>query len=559
MTVSSGYKHLHKPNIEKKILVTAALPYANGDIHLGHLVEYLQADFWVRFLKMQEDTDVIFLCADDTHGTPIMLRAQRDNISLEELIANVQERHIKDFSDFKIQFDHYSSTNSETNHELCNMVYKKMKDNQCLEKRKIRQAFSEKDQMFLPDRFIQGSCPRCSAKDQYGDSCSECGATYSPLDLKDARSTISGDKVVSKESEHIFFSLKPFQNFLSEWAKEHTSKEVFNKLKEWLEAGLKDWDISRDPPYFGFQIPETNDKYFYVWVDAPIGYIAATEEWCQKNKRKYQDYWVSENSEIYHFIGKDIIYFHTLFWPAMLKTAGFRVPDFIFVHGFLTVNGEKMSKSKGTFINAREYLNFLDPLYLRYYFASKLSPSIDDIDLNLEHFTGSVNSYLIGKITNLGSRSIQMLEKHFKSKIGKISGEGIAIIDKVISKGNEIAQYYYQREFAKAMQSIREIADNANQFFDEKAPWRTVKEDNQGTHAVLSIVVNIFRIIIIYLKPVLPDYASKVEKLFQEDPFYWSSAQETLEDHKLQPFQHLLQKIDPRSVQKLIEASKENI
>ena len=550
---------MHNPNIEKKILVTAALPYANGDIHLGHLVEYLQADFWVRFLKMQENSDVIFLCADDTHGTPIMLRAQKDNIPPEKLITMTQERHIEDFSDFEIKFDHYSSTHSEVNRELCNMIYKKMKENQCLRKRKINQAFSEKDQMFLPDRFIQGNCPQCSAADQYGDSCNECGATYSPLDLKNARSTISGDKVVSRESEHIFFSLKPFQGFLSEWAKEHTSKKVFNKLKEWLEADLKDWDISRDPPYFGFQIPEEDNKYFYVWVDAPIGYITATEEWCRKNKRQYQDYWASDNSEIYHFIGKDIVYFHTLFWPAMLKNADFHTPDFIFVHGFLTINGEKMSKSKGTFISAREYLHFLEPSYLRYYFASKLSSSIDDIDLNLEHFANSVNSDLIGKITNLGSRSIQMLEKHFESTIGKISEENISIIDKIQSKENKIVQYYYQREFTKVIRSVREIAENANQFFDEKAPWKTVKEDEQSAHAVLSTVVNIFRIMIIYLKPVLPSYASKVEKLFQEEPYLWSSAQEKLEDHKLKPFQHLLKRADPVSIQKLIEASKENL
>ena len=546
------------PNLEKKILVTAALPYANGDIHIGHLVEYLQADFWVRFLKMQENSDVIFLCADDTHGTPIMLKAQRDNISPEELIARIQERHIQDFSDFEIKFDHYSSTNSKINQELCNMIYQKMKENQCLKKKKIKQAFSEKDQMFLPDRFVRGNCPKCSAPDQYGDSCSECGATYSPLELKNAKSVISGDKVISKDSQHIFFSLKPFQEFLRQWAQEHTSKEIFNKLKEWFDDDLRDWDISRDPPYFGFQIPEENDKYFYVWVDAPVGYITATEEWCRKNKRRYQDYWVSEDSEIYHFIGKDIVYFHTLFWPAMLKNAGFHIPNFIFVHGFLTVNGEKMSKSKGTFINAREYLNFLEPSYLRYYFASKLSSSIDDIDLNLDHFIGSVNSNLIGKVTNLGSRSIQMLQKHFESTLGNLAEEGISIIHQARSKEKEIAQFYYQRRFTKAIQLIRGIADQANQYFDEKAPWKTIQEDKQSAQQTLSIVINLFRIIVIYLKPILPAYAIKVERLFQEPPFNWSSAQKNLENHKLRPFEHLLKKVDSKSIQKLLALSKQS-
>ena len=548
---------MNKPDIGKKILVTAALPYANGDIHLGHLVEYLQADFWVRFLKMQPDCDVIFLCADDTHGTPIMLKAQKDDITPEKLIAETQKRHIKDFSDFEIKFDHYSSTNANLNRKFCNMIYEKMKQNQCLKKRKINQAFSEQDQMFLPDRFILGNCPVCSAPDQYGDSCNECGSAYSPQDLKNARSAISGDKIIFKESEHIFFSTKKFTNFLSQWVHKHTAKEISNKLAEWFKAGLKDWDISRDPPYFGFNIPDEDNKYFYVWVDAPIGYITATEEWCQKNKRRYQDYWEGNNSQIYHFIGKDIVYFHTLFWPAMLKNADLKTPDFVFVHGFLTVNGEKMSKSKGTFINARDYLTFFEPSYLRYFLASKLAPSIDDIDLNLEHFINSVNSDLIGKITNLGSRSIQMLEKNFESKTGRIPQANISIINKAQSKAGKIAEYYYNREFAKVVQSIREITDEANQFFDEQAPWKKIKEDRQATHAILSVVVNIFRIIAIYLKPILPAYVTKVEKLFQDVPYDWASAQKKLEDHKLQPFQPLLKRVELKSLEKLVEISKE--
>ena len=414
-----------------RVLVTAALPYANGDIHLGHLVEYLQADFWVRFLKMYDNQEVIYLCADDTHGTPIMLKAREKGISPEELIDWFKKRHCKDFSDFEIDFDHYSSTNSALNRELCEKFYIEMKNNDLLETKNISQAYSEKDNMFLPDRFVIGVCPQCSAEDQYGDSCEECGSTHTPLELKNARSRISGDTIVAKKSEHIFFKLEPFREFLKKWVCQHTQTEVYNKLKEWFDKPLKNWDISRDAPYFGFPIPGASGKYFYVWVDAPLGYISATKEWCAQQSGTYLDYW-SENcsSEIYHFIGKDIVYFHALFWPAMLKNAKLKTPTKIFVHGFLTVNGEKMSKSKGTFINARTYLENFDPSYLRYYFASKLSSKIEDIDLNLEHFVSSVNSELIGKITNLGSRSMKMLERHFDNNLGDLNSAGLSLLKK---------------------------------------------------------------------------------------------------------------------------------
>ncbi len=539
-----------------KILVTTALPYANGDIHMGHLLEYLQADFWVRYLKMKEENEVLFICADDTHGTPIMLSAKKENISPQELIKKNQEKHIQDFNDFDIRFDHYSSTHSEINRKFCHLFYKKMKENNCIELKEVSQAYSVKDKIFLPDRFVRGTCPKCGAKDQYGDSCSECGATYSPLDMKEARSIISGDKPIEKKSKHVFFRLKLFHDFLRKWAKERTSPQVFNKLKEWLEGELKDWNISRDAPYFGFEIPDMDHKYFYVWLDAPLGYISSTEEWCLKNKKNYEDFWCSKESEIIHFIGKDIIYFHTLFWPAMLKNADFNTPTKIFVHGFLTINGEKMSKSKGTFINARTYLNHLSPDYLRFYFACKISSSMEDIDLNFDDFMYKVNSDLIGKIINLGSRVCKMLNKYFDGLLGVVDKEGLKIIQNALKGKEKIFTLYQEREFTKVMKFIRDLADEGNRFLDEKSPWKYIKTDPIKAKPILTSGLNIFRVICILLKPILPSIGEKVEKLFNEKPYTWKSLDHLLEDHKIENYEHLLAKMEVDNIQSILNESK---
>jgi methionyl-tRNA synthetase len=403
--------HINKKKHDKrKILVTSALPYANGDIHIGHLVEYLQTDFWVRYQKMRGN-ECLYMCADDTHGTPVMISANKLGITPEELISEYHKRHMEDFTDFQITFDNYYSTNSPENRELSETIFAHMQENGHVDKRAVKQNYCENDRMFLPDRFVTGTCPRCGSEDQYGDSCDVCSSTYSSFELVDAKCTLCGVPPVAKESEHLFFVLNNFRDFLVDWVKTHTPEEVKNKLQEWLKQDLRDWDISRDAPYFGFEIPGYKNKYFYVWVDAPIGYMSATKNWCEKNGRDFAEFWKDTDTELYHFIGKDIIYFHTLFWPAMLHNSAFRTPDQVFVHGFLTINGEKMSKSKGTFIKARTYLDHLEPLYLRYYYACKLTSSMDDIDLNFDDFVQRVNSDLIGKITNLASRGAQMLNK----------------------------------------------------------------------------------------------------------------------------------------------------
>ncbi len=541
---------------KNKVLVTAALPYANGDIHLGHLVEYLQADIWVRFLKMYPDSDVIYLCADDTHGTPIMIKAREKKVLPEDIIHEFKKKHLRDFIDFEIHFDHYSSTHSKLNQKLCEELYSKMDKNDLLEKKNISQAYSKKDKMFLPDRFVIGNCPKCFADDQYGDSCSECSSTYTPLELKNARSRISGDKIITKNSQHIFFKLEYFREFLKTWVPVHTQTQVYNKLKEWLKKPLKDWDISRDAPYFGFLIPGYTDKYFYVWVDAPLGYIAATQEWCAQKSKNYLDYWSKDSpSAIYHFIGKDIIYFHALFWPAMLKNADLKTPTKIFAHGFLTVNGEKMSKSKGTFINARTYLDILDPSYLRYYFASKLNSGIDDIDLNLQDFVSSVNSELIGKITNLGSRSMKILEKSFNNKLSQLDSKSLLFIQEIRMHEKNILQCYYNRDFGKVVQIIRELSDKGNRFFDKEAPWKNIKSDPKAAHQVVSIVVNVFRLLVIFIKPILPSYSTKVNNFFNEDSYTWKSLHDVLETCEIHSYSHLLKRLQIDHVENLLRAN----
>lgn len=544
-----------KEDKKEKILVTSALPYANGDIHIGHLVEYLQTDFWVRFQKMKGN-ECLYMCAADTHGTPVMITSRALGITPEELIEKNHKKHVEDFSDFEVQFDNYYTTNSPENKEFSEEIYSHMKANGHIESRFIKQLYCEKDEMFLPDRFVIGTCPRCGAENQYGDSCDKCSATYSSSELKNPGCALCGTKPIEKESEHLFFKLNHFKEFLKEWVKDHTSKEVTNKLHEWLKDDLRDWDISRDAPYFGFPIPSKEGKYFYVWVDAPIGYMSSTKNWCTKNNRDFNEFWKDPDSKLYHFIGKDIVYFHTLFWPAMLHNAGYKTPDGVFVHGFLTVNGEKMSKSKGTFINARTYLDHLEPLYLRYYYACKLSSSMDDIDLNFDDFVTRVNAELIGKITNLASRGVQMLNK-IDSALGTVPEEGKALIQKAQEIANTISGFYENRDFSKAIIEIRSLADMANRYFDQKKPWETIKTDPETTRGILTTVINIFRIIAVFLKPVLPSYCQKVENLMGEGPFNWDSHKIILENHRLKHFKHLAKRVAAKDVDKMIEASKE--
>lgn len=538
---------------DRSIIVTAALPYANGEIHLGHLVEYLQADYWTRFQKMR-GKDCRYFCADDTHGTPIMVAARQKGITPEDLIAASKERHLKDFTDFNIQFDNFASTNTETNKELCASIFTSMKEEGHIDVRPIKQAYCEHDKMFLPDRFIKGTCPKCGAEDQYGDSCDSCGATYGTTELKDAACSICGNTPTEKESDHLFFKLNDFKDYLQNWLKENTSTEVANKMLEWFDEDLRDWDISRDAPYFGFEIPGYPEKYFYVWVDAPVGYMASAKDWSKENSRDFAEYW--NNSDIYHFIGKDIVYFHTLFWPAMLKASGWNSPKNVFVHGMLTVNGVKMSKSKGTFVNARTYLNHLDPSFLRYYYACKFNSSMEDVDLNLDDFAQRVNSDLVGKITNLASRGAQMLGKKIDGKMGELDPAASDIISKAQAQSEDIAKLYEAREFSKAIRLIREIADEANRYFDEKAPWKMIKEDVEATRKVLTSTLNIFRILSIYLKPILPEYTKKVEALFGESDYQWNDVQTLLSNHEIGAYEHLATRVDPKKVAAMVEDSK---
>jgi len=547
---------------DRKLLVTSALPYANGPIHLGHLVEYIQTDIWTRFQK-QRGHECYFVCADDTHGTPIMLRADAEGITPEELIARVQKEHLADFSDFDIIFDNYHSTHSQENKELSALIYQRLKETGHIDSAEISQAYDPIKKMFLPDRFIKGQCPKCKAPDQYGDSCEVCGATYSPTELINAVSVISGEKPIEKKSLHYFFKLADFTEMLKEWtAADHLQPEVTNKLSEWLEHGLQKWDISRDAPYFGFEIPDAPGKYFYVWLDAPIGYMASFKNLCDKTSLNFDEFWGKDSTaELYHFIGKDIIYFHALFWPAMLSGANFRTPTAIFAHGFLTVNGEKMSKSRGTFIKARTYLEHLNPEYLRYYFAAKLNGGIDDIDLSFDDFTQRVNSDLIGKVVNIASRCSGFIKKRFSGKLSATCSEP-ELFQEFIAANQQIASLYEQREFGKAMREIMALADKANQYIDEKKPWLIAKEEDKDTelHEVCSMGINLFRLLITYLKPVLPTLSRNAENFLNIDDQLWPTEQTTpLLDHSINPFKPLMTRVEKEKIDAVVEASKEDL
>ncbi|HLD13503.1 MAG TPA: methionine--tRNA ligase [Burkholderiales bacterium] len=550
---------------KRKILVTSALPYANGPIHLGHLVEYIQTDIWVRFQKLRGH-ECHYVCADDTHGTPVMLRAQQDGVTPEQLIERMHTEHVRDFADFGVAFDNYYSTHSPENRDLATLIYKKLKAQGHIAKRTIKQAFDPIKQMFLPDRFIKGECPRCGAPNQYGDSCEVCGATYAPTELKNAVSALSGAKPVEKESEHYFFKLGDFEDTLRTWlfpditAPRHVQPEVANKLDEWFNAGLQDWDISRDAPYFGFEIPDAPGKYFYVWLDAPIGYMASFKNLCARNKLDFNDFWGKDaKAELYHFIGKDILYFHALFWPAMLEGAGFRKPSAIFAHGFLTVNGQKMSKSRGTFITARTYLDHLNPEYLRYYFAAKLGPRVEDIDLSLDDFTQRINSNLVGKYVNIAARSAGFISQQFGGRLGQMVNP--ALVREVQVAANAIAAHYENREFGEAMRHIMVLADKVNAYVDQEKPWVLAKDPAQSEHLqrVCTTNLNLFRLLTLYLKPVLPRLAENVERFLNIPPLVWENAASTLTNHTINPYQHLATRVDMKVTETMLEASKESL
>jgi methionyl-tRNA synthetase len=549
-------------NTPRKILITSALPYANGPIHIGHLVEYIQTDIWSRFQKMRGH-QCLYVCADDAHGTPIMLRARQEGIAPETLIARVAEEHQADFADFRIGFDNYHSTHSPENQVCANTIYERNRDGGHIAKRTITQAFDPVEQMFLPDRFIKGTCPKCGAEDQYGDNCEVCGASYSPAELKNPVSAVSGAVPEQRESDHYFFKLADFETMLKEWTGAgHVQNEVSNKLGEWFEAGLQEWDISRDAPYFGFEIPDHPGKYFYVWLDAPIGYMASFRNLCDKTEGlDFDAYWSPESqTELYHFIGKDIIYFHTLFWPAMLHGAGFRTPNAVFAHGFLTVDGSKMSKSRGTFIKARTYLDHLNPEYLRYYFAAKLGSGVDDIDLNLEDFAARVNSDLVGKVVNIASRCAGFISKRFAGCIADQVSEQ-TLFDEFVTAGETIAGHYEKREYSRAVREIMALADKANQYIDERKPWVVAKQEGKDAElqAICSDGLNLFRLLIGYLRPILPGTAEMAEGFLQIDPLSWEQLATPLRGHGIGKFTPLMTRVDPKQIEAMLEHSKEDL
>ena len=548
---------------KRKILVTSALPYANGPIHLGHLVEYIQTDIWVRFQKMRGH-ECWYVCADDTHGTPVMLRAEKEGVTPEQLIARMNAEHQRDFAGFHVAFDNYYSTHSEETRRYAEDIYNKLNQAGLIEARTIEQFYDPVKEMFLPDRFIKGECPKCHAKDQYGDSCEVCGTTYAPTDLINPYSAVSGAAPVRKQSEHYFFKLGAQAEFLKEWTRSGTLQpEAANKMAEWFEAGLSDWDISRDAPYFGFEIPGAPGKYFYVWLDAPVGYMGSFQNLCDKRGLDFDAYWKKDSkAELYHFIGKDILYFHALFWPAMLRAAGYRTPTKISAHGFLTVDGQKMSKSRGTFITAESYLKQgLNPEWLRYYFAAKLNGTMEDIDLSFEDFVARVNSDLVGKYINIASRTASFITKYFEGHLTStdiFTKESVAVIGAVEIE-EEVCAAYEQRDFGKAVRLIMSYADKINHYFDSKKPWELAKDPEQRAqlHVICSQCMEWFFRITIFLKPILPSLAQQVEKLFGVPELRWAHLA-TRPTH-IHAFQHLMTRIDPKQIEALVSANRESL
>jgi len=541
----------------RKILVTSALPYANGPIHLGHLVEYIQTDIWSRFQRLRGQS-CYYVCADDAHGTPIMLRAQQDGITPEALIEATKKEHEADFSDFQIRFDNYYTTHSDENKTFASDIYLKLRDEGHITTRTIKQAYDSEADMFLPDRFIKGTCPKCGTEDQYGDNCEACGATYDPTDLIDPVSVISGSTPVEKDSEQYFFKLSDFSDMLKDWTHAgHVQSEIYNKLDDWFEDGLQDWDISRNAPYWGFEIPEAPGKYFYVWMDAPMGYMASFKNLCDRDRISFDDYWNEDykDTELYHFIGKDIARFHTLFWPAVLEGSGYRKPTAVYCHGFLTVNGKKMSKSRGTFIMARTYLNHLKPEYLRYYYATKLSSGIDDIDLNLEDFMQRVNSDLVGKVVNIASRCAGFIKKKFDDRLSAELPDP-ELYQAMVNTGEDIAKHYENREYSKAVREIMSLADSANVYIDENKPWVLAKEEGQedNVQKICTQGINMFRVLMTYLKPILPEIAEKSEA-FLNSELMWHNLDIPLVNHSINKFKPLITRIEREQIDSMLEES----
>ena len=543
---------------KRRILVTSALPYANGELHLGYMLETIQTDIWVRFQKMMGN-ECHYVCADDAHGTPIMLKANEMGIEPETLIEQVKIRHQADLDDFHIDFSQYHSTHSEENREISELIYNRLNDSGYIKKRVISQAFDPEKEMFLPDRYIKGECPKCGADDQYGDNCEVCGATYSTTEIKNARSVMSGATPIEKDSEHYFFDLPQFENKLKDWTKAgHLQEQVSNKLAEWFEQGLQQWDISRDSPYFGFKIPGTEDKYFYVWLDAPIGYMASFKKLCDNSELNFDEFFnKGSDTELYHFIGKDIVYFHALFWPATLMGSDFRTPNAVFAHGFLSVNGQKMSKSRGTFIQARTYLDNLDPEYLRYYYASKLTAKIDDIDLNLEDFKQRVNSDLVGKVVNIASRSASFVVKKYDKELSSDCVDK-DLYKEFVETGSNIAKHYEARNFNQAMRLIMKLADKANQYIDEKKPWQLAKVEGseREVHEITSLAINLFKVLMTYLKPVLPEMAKRSEEFLNIESLDWPDIETPLTCHKINNFKPLMTRIEDEQIDQMVESSR---
>ena len=547
-------------NIKRNMIVTSALPYANGSIHMGHLVEYIQTDIWVRYQKLKGH-NCFYICAADAHGTPIMIKADEEGIKPEDLVKRISKEQYNDLNDFGVNFDNFYSTHSPENQKLAEDIFKTLKKNNHIYTKEIEQAYDEEKKMFLPDRFIKGVCPKCKSEDQYGDACENCGATYNPSELIDPFSTLSSSKPVWKKSKHYFFKLNNFEKSLKEWIKQsNLHKSISNKLSEWFEAGLQDWDISRDEPYFGFKIPGESKKYFYVWLDAPIGYLASFLNFAEKNQIEYDSYFNSESEyELFHFIGKDIVYFHTLFWPAVLEGANIRKPTSVFAHGFLTINGKKMSKSRGTFINAKTYLNLLDPSFIRYYYAAKLGPSMEDIDLNTGDFVARVNSDLIGKLINIASRCSGFINKQFNNELSEILDD-FDLYNQFIEKSEDISNHFENREYSKAMREIMLLADSANRYIEEKKPWVMIKNTDQRDEVqkVCTQGINLFRILMIYLSPVIPKISDGVVELLNEKKWKWNDISQPLLGTKIKKFKPLLTRIENEKVEKMMVSSSDD-
>ncbi|WP_373779107.1 methionine--tRNA ligase [Glaesserella sp.] len=544
-------------NKQRKILVTCALPYANGAIHLGHMLEHIQADIWVRFQRMRGH-QIYFVCADDAHGTPIMLNANKLGITPEQLIEQAKTDHIADFSGFNISFDNYHSTHSEENREITTSIYNTLKANGFIKNRVISQLYDPEKNMFLPDRFVKGTCPKCKAEDQYGDNCEVCASTYSPMDLINPRSVISGSTPIVKESEHFFFDLPAFEEMLKEWTRSGSLQpQIANKMQEWFESGLQQWDISRDAPYFGFEIPDAENKFFYVWLDAPIGYMASFKNLCNRTGINYDEFWQKDSdTELYHFIGKDIVYFHSLFWPAMLEGSNYRKPTNVFAHGYVTVDGYKMSKSRGTFIQASTYLKHIDPECLRYYYAAKLNDRIEDLDFNLEDFVQRVNSDIVNKVVNLASRNAGFITKRFEGKLASELENPLLFAD-FVAQSEQIAAYYENREYNKAIREIMALADKANKYIDEKAPWVIAKEEDRDAelHAVCSMGLEMFRVLMSYLKPVLPELTARAESFLQTE-LRWDNIDTPLFGRSITPFKSLFSRLEKKQIDAVVEETK---